>query len=101
MTSVAENKNEQQNLYKLIRILLIEDNPGDARLIKEYLSDVKNIAFDLKSAERLHVGIEILEYEFIDIVLLDLKLPDSEGLDSFDEIFAIAPSVPIIVLTGL
>src|ERR1700690_2200865 len=88
-------------MNKMIRILLIEDNPGDARLIKEYLSDVKNTAFDFKSAERLHDGIEILENEFVDVVLLDLKLPDSEGLGSFDQIFAVAPSVPIIVLTGL
>ncbi len=92
---------EKRVLNKMIRILLIEDNPGDARLIKEYLSDVKNTSFDFKSAERLHDGIEILENEFIDIVLLDLKLPDSEGLGSFDQIFAVAPTVPIIVLTGL
>ena len=101
MVPTAEEKSEQRNLYKLIRILLIEDNPGDARLIKEYLSDVNNIAFDLKSAERLSEGIEILDNEFIDVVLLDLKLPDSEGLGSFDQIFQIAPTVPIIVLTGL
>jgi signal transduction histidine kinase len=92
---------EKRVLNKIIRILLIEDNPGDARLIKEYLSDVKNTSFDFKSAERLHDGIEILENEFVDVVLLDLKLPDSEGLGSFDQIFAVAPSVPIIVLTGL
>jgi DNA-binding response OmpR family regulator len=99
--SIAENKPEQRNSLKVIRILLIEDNPADARLIKEYLSDVKNTAFDFKNTERLQEGIEILENEFIDVVLLDLNLPDSKGLGSFDQIFAIAPSVPIIVLTGL
>jgi len=87
--------------FRVIKILLIEDNPGDARLIKEYLSDVKNIAFDLKIADRLMDGTEILDNEFIDVVLLDLKLPDSEGLQSFDKIFDVAPTVPIIVLTGL
>jgi len=85
----------------LIKILLIEDNPGDARLIKEYLSDVKNVAFDLQISDRLNAGIDILEEEIVDIVLLDLKLPDSEGLNSLDKIFAAAPYVPIVVLTGL
>ncbi len=99
--SIADNKAEQKNSHKVIRILLIEDNPADARLIKEYLSDVKNTAFEFKNTERLAEGIEILENEFIDVVLLDLNLPDSKGLGSFDQIFAIAPSVPIIVLTGL
>ncbi len=85
----------------MIKILLIEDNPGDARLIKEYLSDVKNVAFDLQISDRLNAGIDILEEEIVDIVLLDLKLPDSEGLNSLDKIFAAAPYVPIVVLTGL
>jgi two-component system sensor histidine kinase UhpB len=85
----------------LIKILLIEDNPGDARLIKEYLSDVKNQKIHLAISDRLSGGIEILENEFIDIILLDLKLPDSEGLGSFDKIFSVAPNIPVIVLTGL
>lgn len=84
----------------MIKILLIEDNPGDARLIKEYLSDVKNATFDLHMADRLGAGIEILEDGIVDVVLLDLKLPDSEGLDSLDKIFTVAPYVPIVVLTG-
>lgn len=85
----------------MIKILLIEDNPGDARLIKEYLTDVKNLKLHLSTAIRLEEGIGILENELIDIILLDLKLPDSEGLGSFDKIFSITPNIPIIVLTGL
>jgi signal transduction histidine kinase len=85
----------------LIRILLIEDNPGDARLIKEYLSDLKNIEYTLQISDRLQSGLEILENEFIDIVLLDLKLPDGEGLSNVEQIFSIAPNIPVIVLTGL
>ncbi len=91
------NKNNQ----KPIEILLIEDNPGDARLIKEYLSDDKNLTFNLQMCERLVPGIEIVESENIDVVLLDLKLPDSEGLNTFQKVFAAAPHVPIIVLSGL
>ncbi len=92
---------KHKNAPKLIEILLIEDNPGDARLIKEYLSEVKNITFNFQVSERLIQGIEIVESENIDLVLLDLKLPDSEGLDTFRRIFAAAPHVPIIVLSGL
>ena len=85
----------------MIRILLIEDNPGDARLIQEYLSDLKNIEYNLQIADRLQNGLEILENEFIDIVLLDLKLPDGEGLSNVEQVFAVAPNIPVIVLTGL
>lgn len=85
----------------MIKILLIEDNPGDARLIKEYLSDVKNQKISLTTAVTLDKGMNILENEFIDVILLDLKLPDSEGLSSFDKIFTVSPNIPVIVLTGL
>ena len=81
----------------MIKILLIEDNPGDARLIKEYLSDLKNIDHTLQIAERLQDGIEILENDFIDVVLLDLKLPDSEGLSGVEQIFNVSPNIPIII----
>lgn len=98
---MTEDTHTHKNAQKLIEILLVEDNPGDARLIKEYLSEVKNITFNFQLSERLMQGIEIVESENIDLVLLDLKLPDSEGLDTFRKIFAAAPHVPIIVLSGL
>ncbi len=85
----------------MIKILLIEDNPGDARLIQEYLSDLKNIEYSLQTADKLQIGIEILENEFIDVVLLDLNLPDSQGLTGVEQVFNIAPNIPVIVLTGL
>jgi two-component system, NarL family, sensor histidine kinase UhpB len=85
----------------LLRILLIEDNPGDARLIQEYLSDLKDIEYNLTTADRLQKGLDALESEFIDVVLLDLNLPDSKGLVSVEKIFDIAPNIPVIILTGL
>jgi Flp pilus assembly CpaE family ATPase len=86
---------------KPIRALLIEDNPGDARLIREMLADVKIPSFDIKRAERLSAGLECLAEGGIDVVLLDLSLPDSHGLETFASVHAEAPEVPIIVLTGL
>ena len=85
----------------MLRILLIEDNPGDARLIKEYLSELKDIKYTLTTTDKLKKGLSILDNEFIDVVLLDLKLPDSEGLNSVEEIFNVSPNIPVIVLTGL
>lgn len=88
-------------LTQTISILLIEDNPGDARLIREYLNETDNIPFTIHHADKLSKGLEILDNELISVVLLDLKLPDSEGLSSFERIVTIAPAIPVIVLTGL
>ena len=57
--------------------LLIEGNPGDARRIREMLAEVKTVAFDLEWADRLSTGLERLAEGGIDVVLLDLALPDS------------------------
>lgn len=84
-----------------VRVLLIEDNPGDATLIKEYLKEVRNSDFSVETAGKLQDGINILANHDIDTVLLDLNLPDSRGLETFEKIIAIAPKVPSIVLTGL
>ena len=83
------------------RVLLIEDNPGDARLISEMLAEVRSAAFDLEWADDLSTGLERLATGGIDAVLLDLSLPDSQGLDTFVKTHIHAPQVPIIVLSGL
>jgi signal transduction histidine kinase/CheY-like chemotaxis protein len=88
-----------------LRVLLIEDNPGDARLIWEMLTEVGATglaaAFDLECADRLSTGLARLAAGGIDVVLLDLSLPDSQGLDTFAKVHAQVPQVPIILLTGL
>jgi signal transduction histidine kinase len=84
-----------------IKILLIEDNPGDSRLIKEYLSDVNGVKFELKVSDRLESGISQLKSEEFHTILLDLNLPDSNGLESFEKVLFSSPQVPIIILTGL
>ncbi len=86
---------------KRLRILLIEDNPADARLIREMLAEVRDAPFDVECAGRLSEGLKRLGSGRIDLVLSDLSLPDARGLDTFVKLFAHAPSVPIIVLTGV
>lgn len=81
-------------------VLLIEDNPGDARLIREMLAEDPGAPFRLECAERLSAGLEILTSTPASIVLLDLSLPDSFGLETFAKVYAHSPAVPIIVLTG-
>jgi len=81
-------------------VLLIEDNPGDARLIREMLAEESAAPFRLTHADRLSRGLELLAQNDVDLVLLDLSLPDSHGLDTFSKVYAHSPKVPIIVLSG-
>jgi signal transduction histidine kinase len=85
---------------KTINVLLIEDNPGDARLIREMLAEATGVPFHLEWADHLQPGLQRLGEGEIDVVLLDLSLPDSFGLDTLGGTHAQAPQVPIVVLTG-
>jgi diguanylate cyclase (GGDEF)-like protein len=84
----------------LQHVLLIEDNPGDARLIREMLAEDAGALFRLHCTERLSLGLEFLASAPPAVVLLDLSLPDSLGLATFARVYAHSPAVPIIVLTG-
>ena len=84
-----------------IRVLLVEDNPGDARLIFEMLRDVQAQAFDLERVDRLAPALERLGRAAVDVVLLDLGLPDSTGLSTFERASDRATGEPIIVISGL
>lgn len=84
-----------------ITVLLIEDNPADARLIKEMLAESSPGDFKLEWFDRLSMGIEYLKDHSVDVVLLDLTLPDSTGIATFEKLFKHAPHLPIIVLTGV
>ena len=81
-------------------VLLVEDNPGDARLIELMLDEIRPKRFSLQHVERLSRAIRILEREQFGLVLLDLGLPDSQGLDTFAAVHAAAPGIPVVVLTG-
>ena len=82
-----------------INALIIEDNPADAALIREMLAGCADIC--LAHEETLCSGLERLSKGGLDIVLLDLTLPDSYGFDTFAQVIENAPKIPIILLTGL
>jgi len=88
---------------KPLKLFLVEDNPGDARLIREMLGEIPNIRFTLEQVERLGDALKRLTGgEEADVVLLDLSLPDSRGLETFNRFHdAFKEPPPIIVLTGL
>jgi len=98
---MSEKSEIQSPKSEFIRVLLIEDNPGDARLIREMLAEARGGLFDLECADRLSTGLERLAAGGIDVVLLDLGLPDGQGLDTFVRAHTQAPDVPFVVLTGL
>ncbi len=82
-----------------LRILLIEDNPGDARLVREILHEA-NIRSDLVWRERLSHGLEELKKHTFNLVLLDLALPDSFGIETFLSVRTASPNVPVIIMTN-
>ncbi|MFC1543214.1 ATP-binding protein [Candidatus Neomarinimicrobiota bacterium] len=84
-----------------IKVLLVEDNPGDARLIREMLIEAGASRIELACAVRLDEAFNRLSNEAFDVMLLDLNLPDSHGFDTFLQAYEQAPEVPIIMLTGL
>ena len=84
-----------------IKVLYVEDNPGDARLIQEMLKEGGYFRFKLSSVERLAEAIKRLEEEAFDVMLLDLGLPDSQKLDTLRNINYKASDLPIVVVTGL
>jgi len=86
---------------KRTRILLVEDDADDAFLLREMLAEVPSAQFAIEQVERLDEALQRVGSEPFDVVLVDLSLPDSQGLATFTEIHKAAPDLPIVVLTGL
>jgi PAS domain S-box-containing protein len=84
-----------------ITVLLIEDDSSDLYLIEKMLAEEGDNSFDLEHADNLSEGLARLRKTDFDVVLLDLGLPDSWGLETFTQIHARVPQVPIVVLSGL
>ncbi len=92
---------ETKNANNEIKILLIEDDPADIDYLREILADIKTQKFLLECADRLSEGLKHISADKIDIVILDLALPDGNGFESFMKIRSQSSHIPIIVLTGL
>jgi diguanylate cyclase (GGDEF)-like protein len=86
---------------KPISVLLVEDNPGDARLVKEFLAETSNAQFNLTHVDRFEEAFRRLSETSFDVVLLDLSLPDAQGLGTVRRIHMEFPAVPIVVLSGM
>lgn len=86
---------------KPIQLLLVEDNPGDARLIRELLKEVAGASFEVAHAGRLEEARQAVGGRAFDIILTDLSLPDSRGLEAFHALRDLAPTTPVVVLSGV
>lgn len=89
-----------------VEVLLVEDNPGDALLIREKLrlaidEDETQPRFQVSRVDSLAAAIDFLSRRRVEAIVLDLSLPDSQGIDTIDRILGASPNTPIIVLSGL
>ena len=89
------------NIKSIDKVLLVEDNPGDARLLREMFNEQGSSGTELTIAPSMAEAERYLAENTVDIVLLDLGLPDVQGLDVVRRAHAAAPRVPLVVLTGL
>lgn len=86
---------------KLVKVLLIEDNDADARFISEMFKEIKTKKYELSHVKRLDEGLRLLDNNSFDVLLLDLSLPDSMGLDTFEKAHEHESELPIVILSGL
>lgn len=84
-----------------VTVLLVEDMPEYAQLIQRMLPNPQSFRFNFLHAERLSDGVQVLRENDVDLVVLDLTLPDSRGLKTLSIIMDYAPHLPVIVLTGV
>src|ERR1043166_2059125 len=87
--------------HKRIRVLLIEDNPGDAKLVRVMLKAATEPGFEVQHVKDLQTGLAQMKSQDFDVLLLDLNLPDSQDLGTLWRAHAHAPSIPIVILTGI
>jgi diguanylate cyclase (GGDEF)-like protein len=100
-TSNIQDTMADNSARTVIKVLLVEDNPGDARLIRQMLAEASATVFDLNHVEELRDAFKCLKEEDYDVVMVDLSLPNVRGTKTVDEIQSEFPKVPIVVLSGL
>ena len=87
-------------MTSVVRVLVVEDNRADVELIKEYLPGMGSVRFEFESVPRLSEALARLKEKPFDLLLIDLGLPDSQGIDTFLKLQKAAPETPAIILTG-
>ncbi len=83
-----------------VKVLLVEDDPGDAKLVRLALAESAH-PYEVEVVERVSTALERMDDSVFDVVLLDMRLPDSQGIDTVSKVHAECPNIPIVVLTGL
>jgi signal transduction histidine kinase len=86
---------------RAFNVLLVEDNPGDIRLIDEMLKEARNVLFEVECVGTLTMALNFLAERAFDVVVLDLLLPDSQGFDTLLKIITDAPTTAVVVLTAM
>jgi DNA-binding NarL/FixJ family response regulator len=84
-----------------LKVLLVEDNQGDAEIVRMALAGATSPAFEVVEVQRLSEALHALDSASFDVVILDLSLPDSQRLPTFTTLHARHPALPVVVLTGL
>ena len=90
---------ETTEALKTYLILIVEDNPGDLRIIKEYFKELSKDKYEIMDSPTLAGGIDLINQYKFDAVFLDLGLPDSSGLQALNAIRQVCNNLPVIVLT--
>jgi DNA-binding NtrC family response regulator len=97
MTNMNGNSTDKRH----IKVLIIEDNDDDAELLCYFLSKAEDLYFDIERAERISSAVDLLKKKNFDVLISDLGLPDSLGVETFVKLHTRYPEIPMIVLTGL
>jgi len=88
-------------MKKKLNVLLVEDNPGDARLVREMLSESPSPSFSLTHVRHLEAALDLVNQEQFDALLLDLQLDDSPRLGTLMEVYELSARVPTVVVSGM
>lgn len=83
-----------------LRVLIVEDNPGDLELVSDRLVEVPHTSFRIRTAKTLAEATSLLGAEPVDAILLDLNLPDSQGIDTLRRVKAIGADAPVLIVSG-
>jgi DNA-binding NarL/FixJ family response regulator len=89
-----------QRGFRVVSLLLVEDNPADVALFEELLEQVEDFKFSLTNVASLRGAIELAANESFDCIVLDLNLPDSQGLQTYREMRKHAPATAMVILSG-